>query len=194
MDIFFLWTSSPQREQAGTDPSSLWAWDLHFAHGALWCFHDTQRGFPPGTRFIPPQLQIPHPKAPLQDWSQGLANVLTKCTQLEPLVAKQLLTLISFSTGSRRAANSELCKKIAASLTGFKQNSFTLLPAPDENEYPIELTSGLLGVCQIILTRQLKANTRAATPRSRQLSTQGEPVCRPVNPQISFERPLSAWS
>lgn len=115
-------------------------------------------------------------------------------TQLEPLVAKQLLTLISFSTGSRRAANSEPLKKIAASLTGFKPSSFTLLPAPDENDYPIELTSGPLEVCQIILTRQLKKNTQPATTRSRQLSTQGEPVCHFVNPQISFERPLSAWS
>lgn len=87
-------------------------------------------------------------------------------TQLEPLVAKQLLTLISFSTDSRRAANSELLKKIAASLTGFKPSSFTLLPAPDENHYPIELTSGPLEVCQIILTRQLKKNTQPATTRS----------------------------
>lgn len=110
-------------------------------------------------------------------------------TQLEPLVAKQLLTLISFSTGSRRAANSELLKKIAASLTGFKPSSFTLLPGPDENHYPIELTSGPLEVCQIILTRQLKK-----TPDQQQQGAATQPVCRFVNPQISFERPLSAWS
>lgn len=90
--------------------------------------------------------------------------------QLEPLVAKQLLTLISFSTGSRRAANSELLKKIAASLTGFKPSSFTLLPGPDENHYPIELTSGPLEVCQIILTRQLKKKHPSSKNKEQQLS------------------------
>lgn len=46
-------------------------------------------------------------------WQFPTSQMYTRArrTQLEPLVAKQLLTLIFFSTGSRRAANSECSEK-----------------------------------------------------------------------------------
>lgn len=98
---------------------------LHTLSPSVFLRHSVE--FSPGTQFILPQtqLEILHPKAPVQILSQGLAvSYLRRDTragraQLEPLVAKQLRTLISFSTGSRRAANSELLKKDCCILNRF---------------------------------------------------------------------------